>query len=246
MKTSHFALLGLAAALGVAPAAMADGFYFSFSGNGINANGTLWVGQQSTNSSNPPGYEITGISGTFSDTNVNVSGAITGLYTPISYVNNDLSSAFAFTSGGLSYDDLFYPAGNSPLICYELINGMPTLTYPFSGGVFDIYGVAFNIAGPGGYVAELWSNGDVGGSGPIVYAAGLANATAIVDEPNATPGAGVPPPGEYGSFTVSPVPEPGSMLLLGIGLLVCARKSKLGVRLGSCRPRVYFPGKPKQ
>lgn len=229
MKIGYFALLGLAAAVAVAPAAMADGFNFSFNGNGINASGVLWVGQQSTNSSNPPGYEITGISGTFSDTNVNVSGAITGLATPVSYVNNPLVSGFASTPGGLSYDDLFYPAGNSPTVCFELVGGVPTLTYPFSGGLFDIYGVAFNIAGPGGYVGELWSNGDVG-NGPIVYAAGLANATSLVDLPNATPGPGVPPPGVYGSFTASPVPEPGSLLLLGIGLIglvaVCARKSK--------------------
>ena len=227
MKIGYFALLGLAAA--IAPAAMADGFNFSFSGNGINAAGVLWVGQQSTNSSNPPGYEITGISGTFSDTNVSVSGAITGLTTPISYVNNPLVSGFATTPGGLSYDDLLYPAGNSPTVCYELVKGVPTLTYPFSGGLLDIYGVAFDIAGAGGYVGELWSNGDVG-HGPIVYAAGLANATSLVDLPNANPGPGVPPPGRYGSFTTSPVPEPSSLLLLGIGLIGlvagCARKGK--------------------
>ncbi len=229
MKICYFALLGLAATVAVAPAAMADEFSFSFSGNGINATGVLTVGQQSTNSSNPPGNEIIGISGTFSDTNVNVSGAITGLVTPISYVNNPLVSGFATTSGGLSYDDLFYPAGNSPTVCYELVDGVPTLTYPFSGGLFDIYGVAFNIAGPGGYVGEIWSNGDVG-HGPIIYAAGLANATSLVDLPNAAPGPGVPPPGRYGSFSASPVPEPGSLLLLGVGLLgllaMCAGKIK--------------------
>ena len=74
-----------------------------------------------------------------------------------------------------------------------------------------------------------WIDGDVG-HGPIIYAAGLANATGLVDLPNATPGPNVPPPGRYGSFTTSPVPEPGSLFLLGIGLLapvvVCAGKSK--------------------
>ncbi|HWB87353.1 MAG TPA: PEP-CTERM sorting domain-containing protein [Bryobacteraceae bacterium] len=228
MKISSFALLGFAAAFAAAPGAMAGEINFSFSGNGITATGVLVVGQQSSNSSNPPGYEITGISGTFSDTNVNVSGAITGLTSPISYVNNPLVSGFSSTSGGLSYDDLFYPAGNSPAVCFALINGVPTLTYPFSGGLFDIYGVAFNIAGPGGYVGEIWSNGDVGG-GPIIYAAGLANATSLVDNPNAGPDSGVPP-GRYGTFTASAVPEPGSLVLLGIGLLglvaVGARKRK--------------------
>src|SRR5581483_9302771 len=100
MKIGYFALVGLTAAVTVAPAALADQYNFSFSGNGINATGMLTVGQQSTNSSNPPGYEITGISGTFSDTNVNVSGAIAGLATPISYVNNPLVSGFASTPGG--------------------------------------------------------------------------------------------------------------------------------------------------
>lgn len=231
MKKDYFALLALVALIAIAPTARADQFSFSFNGAGISSSGILTVSPSST-----PGVdEITGISGNFSDTNVGVSGAISGLYQPVSYVSDTLATpGIAFTSGGLSYDDLFYPAGDSPAICYELVNGVPTLTYPFSGGQFDIFGVAFDIAGPGGYVAELWSNGDVG-HGPIVYAAGLADATSLVDNPNSVPGPGVPPPGRYGSLTTSAVPEPGSLFLLGIGLLalVCGL-ARHGLAAGKC------------
>ncbi|MGH9654769.1 MAG: PEP-CTERM sorting domain-containing protein [Bryobacteraceae bacterium] len=224
------AALALGAALAIAPAALADGFNFSFNGNGITSSGTIWVGAQSSNTATPPGYEITGITGTFSDTNVpgGVSGAITGLYTPVSYQSNTLAApGVAFTAGGLSYDDLFYPAGDSPTICYDInpITNQLELTYPFSGGLFDIFGVAFNVAG--GYNGVFWSNGDLPGQG-LVYAAGLADANGIVDNPNSVPGPNTPPPGEFGSFTTSPVPEPASMFLLGFGLLglavVAARK----------------------
>jgi hypothetical protein len=207
------------AALMAAPAARADQFSFSFNGSGVNAYGDITISNP-VGPGNPGAYEITGISGNFSDTNVGVAGAITGLYTPVSYVYNTLATpGIAFTSGGLSYDDLFYPGGDSPLVCFDInpITHLPELTYPFSGGQFDIFGVAFNVGGPGGYVGELWSNGDVGG-GPILYAAGLANATGLIDNPNSGPGAeGLP--GEAGSFTSSPVPEPGSLVLLGTGLL---------------------------
>lgn len=217
MKTKHLALLALAAAVAFAPAAFATAtnYAFSFNGNGVTASGTFRVGSQSSNSASPPGYEITGISGTFADTNVGVSGAITGLYSPVSYVSSTLASpGVAFTTGGLSYDDLFYPDGNSPAVCYELIGGVPTLTYPFSGGYFDIFGVAFNVEG--GYTAELWSNGNVG-FGPIIYAAALADANGMLDNPNAGP-EGAAPPGRYGAFTVTAVPEPASLPLFGIGL----------------------------
>lgn len=214
MKRIYITALVLAAAVAFATAAMADNVNFSFQGNGISVSGSF-----TTTSSGTSGVdEITAISGTFSDTNVNVSGAITGLYTPISYVSNTnptIGSTVAFTSGGLSYDDLYYPAGNSPLVCYGLdaTTGKYVITYPFSGGKFDIFGVAFNITG--GYVAELWSNGDIGG-GPIVYAAGLANATSLLDNPNSVPGPNTPPPGRYGNLST---PEPGSLVLFGTGLL---------------------------
>ena len=212
MKPKYLAVLAFVTTLGFSSAAMADSYNFSFNGSGVSASGVITVSQTAT----PGVTQITGITGTFSDTNVGVSGGITGLYTPISYVSDTLATpGVAFTTGGLSYDDTFYPGGDSPLVCFELINGVPTVTYPFSGGVFDIFGVAFNISG--GYVGELFSNGDVGG-GPIVYAAALADANGLVDNPNSGADSGVPP-GRFGALAVSPTPEPSSLALLGTALL---------------------------
>lgn len=243
MKTKYLATLVLAAAVGFASAAMGDQFspsyYFSFNGHGISASGVFTV----TSGSSSGAEDITSISGTFSDTNVNVSGAITGLYQPVSYVSNTLATpGVAFTTGGLSYDDTFYPGANSPLVCYDInpTTHLPELTYPFSGGVFDIFGVAFDISG--GYAGELWSNGnlpDSNGTFPgapgyvpnLVYAAALANATGLLDNPNSVPGPGVPPPGRFGALVVAPTPEPASLVLFGIGLLgmaaLCAGKMDL-------------------
>ncbi len=214
MKINYIPALALAVAVALAPAAFADQLDFSFNGNGVSASGTFTY----TPSATVPGAdEITGITGTFSDSNVGVSGAISGLYTPVSY-NNQIPGV-AFTKGGLSYDDLFFPNGNTALDCPG---------YPFTGGVFDIFGVAFDIAGPGKYVAEIWSNGDIPGLG-TVYAAGLANDDGLVDNPNSGPNAPAPP-GEFGDLTITP--EPSSVLLFGSGLfglaaLAWERKKRL-------------------
>ena len=200
MKINYIAALALSAAVALAPAVFADQLNFSFNGNGISTSGSFTY----TPSATVPGVdEITGITGTFSDSNVGVSGAIKGLYSPVSYVNT--IPGVAFTTGGLSYDDLFFPNGNTALDCPG---------YPFTGGAFDIFGVAFDVAGPGAYVAEIWSNGDIPGLG-TVYAAGLANADGLVDNPNSGPGAPAPP-GRYGDLTITP--EPSSVMLLGSGL----------------------------
>ena len=74
MKITSVALLA-ALALAITPAAHADQFAFSFSGNGITSSGTFTAVQSSTTGT----YLVTGITGTFSDTNVGVSGNITGV-----------------------------------------------------------------------------------------------------------------------------------------------------------------------
>jgi hypothetical protein len=192
--------------LAIASLARAGTVNFSFTGGGITSSGTLTFvsAPDGTSGVSTPGTsEITGITGTFTDMNDGVSGSITGLYTPISYTTG-LTTGPAFTGAGLSYDDLFWAGANSPADCPG---------YPFGGGYFDVYGVAFSLSD--GDVGEFFSNGVLPGHPGAVYAAADASSTVILDEPNA--GSTTQPNGVLGSFTATP--EPSSMLLLSSGLV---------------------------
>jgi hypothetical protein len=202
-------------AITLVPLANASMFTFSFSGSGITSSGTITAVLSADSLSGvdtSDTYEVTGITGTFTDTNVGISGAITGLYLPLSYVTGTTETAgnpVAFTTAGLSYDDLFFPTGNSPADCPG---------YPFSGGDFDVYGVAFNVAG--GYVGEFFSNGALPGSGGPVYAAADANSSVELDNPNSN-GSLPGPQGVVGTFVT---PEPGTLFLACIGLAAVATR----------------------
>ena len=194
----------------IAPLSNAGTVQFSFSGGGITSSGTMTIVQAPDNTSGvstPNTFEITGITGTFTDTNDGVSGSITGLYTPISYVNALTATSAAFTGAGLSYDDLFFAGADSPIDCPG---------YPFGGGYFDVYGVAFNLSD--GDVGEFFSNGVLPGNPDALYAAADASSTAILDEPNA--GSTTEPNGVLGSFTATP--EPDTLLMLPGGFAVIA------------------------
>jgi hypothetical protein len=197
----------------IAPLSNAGTVQFSFSGGGITSSGTLTVVLAPANTSGvstPNTYEITGISGTFADTNDGVSGSITGLYTPISYATPLTATSAAFTGAGLSYDDLFFAGADSPDDCPG---------YPFGGGYFDVYGVAFNLSD--GDVGEFFSNGILPGDPNALYAAADASSTAILDEPNA--GSTTEPNGVLGSFTSTPEPTTLLMLSGGVALIAMIR-----------------------
>ncbi len=172
----------------------------TFSGSGVSGNIQLTYGP-GTDAKYPQAFEITGITGTFSDSNngLNIVNAAVGPLVPITHdlpeptnllAPNDFSR-FAVASGlppenngFLTFDNLYYPGG-SPQTASD---------YPLHGGIFDIYGVMFGIGN--GRVVDLWSNGTIDGSGvgPI-YGVAVASHDAALDyvgdvaitpEPNTT------------------------------------------------------------
>lgn len=190
--------------------ANAGTFVFSFAGPGVSGTVDLTYGL-ATDGKYPQAFEVTGISGIFSDSNnsLNIVNAAIGPLVPINHATPEATnllapddfSKFAVTSGlpvenngFLTYDNLYYPGG-SPQTASD---------YPAQGGFLDIYGLLFDIGG--GRVVDLWSNGTFspGGAGPIDYGVAVANADTSLD---------------YVSGGVSVSPEPGAFLLLGSGLL---------------------------
>ncbi len=212
-------LLYSAAALllaSLASQANADTFQFTFSGPGVSGNAVLTYGT-ATDAKYPQAFEVTGITGSFTDSNIKIYNApILGLVNinhatpdPTNLLAPNDFSRFAVASGtehgSLSFDNLYYPGG-SPQTATD---------YYFSGGFFDIYGLLFDIGD--GTVANIWSNGVLPGTAFNDYGVGVATSDKSLD---------------YVFSGVTVTPEPGTFCLLGTGLAAMffwGRSSLLGM-----------------
>jgi hypothetical protein len=212
------------------PAAWASSYDFSFSGGGLSGSGIISVSSTPVPGV-PGGYQVTGIQGVFSDATLGILNATiigvdaTSLPSNINSDGTFVPPAVAADGTGFSYDNIFYPGGNSPAVCPPPGVGDPEPDYPFGGGLLDIYGLLFNVQG--GYSVDVWSNGVIPGFG-LAYGVGDSKNGVVLDT------FGEPFSGTSVNF--SEAPEPSSLLLLGSGIaglgLAFARKRKLSVLRG--------------
>jgi hypothetical protein len=161
-----------------------------FSGGGVSGSLVVTIGA-TTDARFSNAFEITGISGTFTDTNPGVdivNASVTGLQpvnnaTPgdpqnVGFSPNDFST-FAVASGlppisngVITYDNLYWPGGAS----------QTAFDYPGQGNFLDIFGLAFTISG--GQLVDLFSNGVGFGINPTdtnVFGVVVATPDAAVD-----------------------------------------------------------------
>jgi hypothetical protein len=195
------AMLSLAASFPLL--AEASTITLDFKGPGVSSRIELTYGT-ATDVRYPQGFEITGISGTYSYTNNSLSivNAAIESIVPVTREappaeNLDAANDFSrfavatglpeFTNGFITYDNLVYPGGSTQ-----------------TGGPLDPLGLLFNIAG--GKVVTLWPNEGVSVTGTGDYSVVVATRDTFLS---------------YAEGTLTTVPEPSTYALMLAGLGLC-------------------------
>jgi hypothetical protein len=150
---------------------------FSISGQGITASGTLTYQPVTLSGFSGTAWQVTGVTGNFSDSVSTISGRFTSVlasgmdYTkapsrqdpganpPIVGNLGTITGSPVQLSYGIStkssFDNLVYPNGDSPTLCLPY--------YSYGGGPIDIFGLGLLVDTGGGSTAlvNVWSNGNL-------------------------------------------------------------------------------------
>jgi hypothetical protein len=187
MRKSYWA--GVVALAGVALVGQAHAatMPLTFSdGAGVSGSLVITFGPATDAKYPTTGFEITGVSGTFTDTNIGIeNAAVTSLVpinhaTPLDVPTNELApddfSHFAVANGlpaesrgFITYDNLFWPGGAPPTAS----------AYPGAGSVLDIYGLMFTVGAD--TAIDLYSSGIGFASPGLEFGAVIANHDTLLD-----------------------------------------------------------------